>query len=729
MPRRQQVVKLKKKTSYALRLRDFRRSDEGSDVPIDRITEQREHVVEAPFSYPSYTLTSKAALPTCPETCKTCAQHYLPGSNGWNPADPRPMIAHSDTEAAQITADYVKSINADRDAIRARLDLDADLLLKRWLRKSVDKRATVVRTAMPDVLARRFQTARLFYEQRRVAKGYWSTLDKKKRSRGFDQYMTEGLQAFKIHNDAHRKQHLLPFIDIESLSQDHMSLLALLHYRSDSDITDWVMHDFEQLRIGFNWTFGPPSFNPHCVIMYGIHFGRLIPWNKQSAHRLDIIGYPRAVLILEAQATLFAFLRKTVEILLEPGLQETVSGHQQWDALVQSDFGKIGPTPLDCRRTEAFRSPPRLDMVAIVECLNEQTDVMFDELWLLQTDPEYFRDHLAQAKNNETHDRLSMEWREQWMLGFALCYSVWADNLRITLKQARYVLMLQEDFESEVRPGRSLPPKYEAVLVLFQRHLEELFQGQVHDLRCLVPQERSFRNHFTLLKDCEPKVNTTVEKLLLSNPMLWNLYQLYNNNPSQSPTFHLAFIDHLMREDAKNEKSRISPLLATHISNMIAVDDIISRLKYHRPQHDPSTDDETLDTLAVSQPRTLPNRLKSAFGRVYGVSEIMWPQLQTFMQLPLPPSDEPVVLLRYLQPLDQASLDFWEMACVHLMLEITGSGHPEKLYSCPMYLTYLGNTEAEQERRALRYARLKQAADEQSKISLFDERVTILTQV
>lgn len=695
-----------------------------SDASIRRIMEQSKSVVEVPFSYPSYTLPSKVALPTCSETCEICVQHYLPESKDWNPENPRAIIPHSDVEAAQITAGYVKSINANRDAIRARLRMDADLLQKRWQRKSVEKRATVVRTAMPGIHARRFQNASFLYEQERAAKEYLTALDKKKpERRNFDQFMADAMQASKIHNDSHRMQHLLPFIDAETLSRDPMSLLALLHYRSDSEIADWVMHDFEQLR-AFDWMTGPPSFNLHCVIMYGTHLGRLIPWNKQSAHRHDIIGYPRAVLILEAQAALFAFLRKTVEILLEPNFWETTSGHQQWDALVQSDFGKMGPTPLVYRRTEAFRSPPRLDMVAIVECLNEHTDVMFDELWLLQTDPEYFRDYLVQAKDNETHDRLSTEWREQWVLGFALCYSVWADNLRTALNQARCVLRFQEDCGGEVRPGRSLPAGYEAVLVLFQRHLEELFEGQLHDLRCLVPQEKSFRDYFDLQGDCEPRVNISKEKLLLANPMLWNLNQLYRK--SQSPTIHLAFIDHLMHEDAKNEKSRISPLLATHVSNMIAVDDIISSLRYHRPQHGVSVDAVTLAEFASSQPRALPNRKQAAFGRLYGMSKIMWPKLQAFLQLPLPPSDEPAVLLKYLRPLDQASLDFWEMACVHFMLEITESGNPRKLYSGPMYLTRLGTTILEKERRMLRYALLGWAADEQGKTFSADERTIIL---
>jgi hypothetical protein len=164
MPRREHAVKLKNKSFNVLRMCDSR----ISDAIIDRMTKQTERAVEAPFSYPSYTLTSKAALPTCPETCKTCAQHYLPDSNDWNPLNPRPMVPHSDIEAAQITADYVKCINADRDAIRTKLKTDADLLLERWQRKSIEKRATVIRTAMPKVQARRFQNPWRYYEPRDI---------------------------------------------------------------------------------------------------------------------------------------------------------------------------------------------------------------------------------------------------------------------------------------------------------------------------------------------------------------------------------------------------------------------------------------------------------------------------------------------------------------------------------------------------------------------------------
>ena len=638
MPRLRQVVKVKKK-SNGLRLRDMKRNEDS----IDR-TEQPKSVVEVPFTYPSYTLTSEAPLPKCSETCKVCSQHYLPEFTVLHPINPRAMIPYSDTEAAQITADYVKSINTDRDTIRTKLEMHGDLLLKRWQRKNVEKRATVIRTAMPEIHARRFQSARLLFNNKRAFEEHYSTISIKKfKARGAEQCMADSMQASRIHNDSHRKQHLLPFVDIETLSHDYMSLLALLYYRSAFDIADWVMHDFEHLRVGFNWTMGPPVFNPHCVIMYGKHLGRLIPWNEQSAHRYDIIGFPRAVLILEAQATLFAFLRKTVEIMLEPSAQGATAGHQQWDVLVQSDFGIIGPKPLVSRRLEAFRSPPKLDMAAIVESLAFQVDILFDELWLQQTDPLYFRTHLAQAKDSALHDRMAKEWQEEWVLEFALCYSIWADNFQTALIQALTVFEMQEELDRDVRPGKSLPTEYEAILVLFERHLEQLFQGQLHDLRCLVPQEKAFRNYFDILENGEPKVKLPSEKMLLNNLMLWNLIQLYRKNESHSPTFHLAFVDHLMCEDAKNEKSRISPLLATHISSMIIVDDILSSLRYHRPHQGASTDDGVLARFGAEQPRTLPAREQSALGRIYGMKDLMWPKLHTFMKLPLPLSDEPSV--------------------------------------------------------------------------------------
>ena len=51
--------------------------------------------------------------------------------------------------------------------------------------------------------------------------------------------------------------------------------------------------------------------------MYGPQYGQLSPWVADLAHRSDIIGFPRARLILEAQACLMQFLRRVVEQILQ----------------------------------------------------------------------------------------------------------------------------------------------------------------------------------------------------------------------------------------------------------------------------------------------------------------------------------------------------------------------------------------------------------------------------
>lgn len=180
MPRLKQVVKMKKKKpSNTLGMRDFERSQ----ADLDRKIEQSRSVVDVPFSYPTYTLVSKAALPTCPETCQTCVQHYLPESAVSNPANPRAMVAHSDSEAAKITASYVEGIRNDRDAISAQLEMYGDLLLTRWQRKSVEKRASIVRTTMPEIHARRFSNAWLLYDNKRAFEAQYSTIDQKSSNR------------------------------------------------------------------------------------------------------------------------------------------------------------------------------------------------------------------------------------------------------------------------------------------------------------------------------------------------------------------------------------------------------------------------------------------------------------------------------------------------------------------------------------------------------------------
>lgn len=58
--------------------------------------------------------------------------------------------------------------------------------------------------------------------------------------------------------------------------------------------------------------------------MYGSDYGKIKPWDGRSvswdagaAHQGDTLGFPRAQLVLEAQANIMAFLRTVMDKILE----------------------------------------------------------------------------------------------------------------------------------------------------------------------------------------------------------------------------------------------------------------------------------------------------------------------------------------------------------------------------------------------------------------------------
>lgn len=59
--------------------------------------------------------------------------------------------------------------------------------------------------------------------------------------------------------------------------------------------------------------------------MQGAEYGKLVPWDKDQAHRWDIVRFPRAQLVIEAQSMLLKFVRGVIEGVLENVLIESMS--------------------------------------------------------------------------------------------------------------------------------------------------------------------------------------------------------------------------------------------------------------------------------------------------------------------------------------------------------------------------------------------------------------------
>lgn len=91
-----------------------------------------------------------------------------------------------------------------------------------------------------------------------------------------------------------------------------MKLLAFIHHRAHGKIEDWFAYDREQLLPNFVDGDLKIAFNPHCITVHG-EVDRLFQWEKESAHKGEIVGYPCA----------YAYFKPNTRSLISYGLRWT----------------------------------------------------------------------------------------------------------------------------------------------------------------------------------------------------------------------------------------------------------------------------------------------------------------------------------------------------------------------------------------------------------------------
>ncbi|PVH76843.1 hypothetical protein DL98DRAFT_281495 [Cadophora sp. DSE1049] len=214
-----------------------------------------------------------------------------------------------DDEARDIAAENIDLINTSRAKLLGHVATRGKTISSRWKEKSRDKRDTILLEAMPDLEKKQWIMPRFLKEHD---------------SFGWD-------KAREV-----RKTWLLYWLDVESLQKEPARLLGLIYNRARFSAEEWAPHDNENLHFGFHQGFFVINFSELCVVMHGDDYGKMVPWENGAAHRLDIIGFPRGQLILEAQI---------------PKVEFKKSGHvEMWSSYINHPFSE----------------PPRFDIDALV---------------------------------------------------------------------------------------------------------------------------------------------------------------------------------------------------------------------------------------------------------------------------------------------------------------------------------------------------------------------------
>jgi len=215
----------------------------------------------------------------------------------------------NDFTAGQTAKGLAVQAGKDRIYVQIKLAQYGDVIRMKWKNKMTKaKRETIILEAQLNLYRYKLPELRTMFGYDEIFGG--------QKHKYFNVNDSEAISKAQSHTEMLKNSQLLPYLNVETLKEDPMRLLSLLHHRSSSKLEDWVMSDVAQMKAGVESGTLSRQYNEGCVIMYGERYGQLVRWHRAQCHRWNCIGYPRAVLVLEAQSVLMGFLRRTVDLIV-----------------------------------------------------------------------------------------------------------------------------------------------------------------------------------------------------------------------------------------------------------------------------------------------------------------------------------------------------------------------------------------------------------------------------
>ncbi|KAG9691292.1 hypothetical protein KCU95_g8131, partial [Aureobasidium melanogenum] len=473
-------------------------------------------------------------------------------------------------EIAQTTlADFVDKIKENRAHLTNLCDKFGNLILSRWKKKSRDKREALLLAADPT-----------------LKKEPWFRL------------RTEGEAITWQEVRPLRSSWLLPYLSTATLKANPSVLLGLLHNRVMHSPEEWAPFDSEVVRQGWaDGYFDLEYCGYYCVVMHGINYGKLVPWDKEAAERCDIVGYPRARLLIEAQALMFSRLRAIVDLILEGVNHDGSSACDKWLETIRTGFKQSNNIEFwSDYVNQPFSSPPKLDVDYYCSIAKARMQAAKDHLWLLQTDPSYFRRFVKVLAVGEVYKTV---WR--YVLIVKDIHQVVMDYLRWRELSEEWSTIQDyyRRFRDNIHPGQPLPHRLECSLYLLEGTLIAALDRRARHLNMYVAQRPGFQHFhkFTVLSkppsrpgqhmfNREDVCKSTSYQFYREDPLYWTLMQLQSQSSVQFRFDHselFARLEAHLAEASPEERARLDETVYAKMSDFAAQHEMLSAIKLHRP--------------------------------------------------------------------------------------------------------------------------------------------------
>jgi hypothetical protein len=408
----------------------------------------------------------------------------------------------------------------------------------------------------------------------------------------------------------HKFCNLHPYLDFETLSSTASHLLGLLHTRITAHPSEWAAFNSEQLHAAWALGWCDVEYVSCTVIMVKQQYGTHANWDILRAHRCETVGFPRACLILEAQATLMEFLRVTVELLLQRAPDAAPTPTSNWEHTMKN-ISMPQESTWSSYAVRAFRAPPKFDLDTLMVLAERAYIASEDHLWLMQIDPRYMRRHLLKEKQSRfirTSGNDKQLERINWDITLQISqHNAW-QGVIIELQNLQEAL---EDFGQPLTPSTVLPRNLNSALRSVEDIIEVMISGYCRDFETILSERPDFQQYYEkdderISRGSQPLRNSYVLKQstrdadMYTADKLWWLLKHLHENPYRrikdeslgsvnEPTLHyttlLGLLDDHLDCSAKGEHARLDSILYEKLSSYATLLEMMYAIRMLRPRN------------------------------------------------------------------------------------------------------------------------------------------------
>ena len=503
-------------------------------------------------------------------------------------------------DAASIAAKYIDSIESDRNFLLQKISDSGVVILREWY-AGVDNRKILLAKARPDL-----------YPNPNPLIDIPSHVEQLR------------------HQRQHRMGYMLPYLNVDNLSRDPRKFIGLLHHRTHCLPEAWVPFDHAMLWSGWKQCTLTEKSADGCIIMFGEQFGRWSTFDPIAVHRNDACGAPRALMILESQQILMEFLRDLTAIILEgvkpsksrvpaniTSKNSATSSTTYRESMSSTDWMQLSKTYQkkayqkkdqpwlsygEMFSNQPYSAAPTFDIDTMIEIAENQANEAQDELWLLQTDLEYFHDRSTHHEAT-WFDKVGGGSRHQFTakqkldnIGFIMTIKVvlGARDWRWLLEECQNVKRELQMSGSEIGPGKPLPQGYESALGSLESMLLRSLGYHQINLKRVLLRSPAFSKVFKVTGIAqEQNLGTAMivdlrdySTLHRDDRIGWCLFQLTANFADRlvfEPSAILQYLDDFLETCPRKEAERIDQEIQRCISELAAITGMMKLLDLHRP--------------------------------------------------------------------------------------------------------------------------------------------------